>query len=43
MEREENFGKSFGMHTSSPLPEGKHSELWHNIFVWCFDMVTTPL
>ena len=23
--------------------EGKHSELWHNIFVWCFDTVTTPL
>ena len=23
--------------------EGKHSELWHNIFVRCFDTVTTPL
>ena len=39
MEREESFQKVHPLHTL----EGKHSELWHNIFVWCFDMVTTPL
>ena len=33
MEREENFQKVHPLHTL----EGKHSELWHNIFVWCFD------
>ena len=39
MEREESFQKVHPLHTL----EGKHSELWHNSFVWCFDTVTTPL
>ena len=39
MEREESFQKVHPLHTL----EGKHSELWHDIFVWCFDMDTTPL
>ena len=39
MEREESFQKVHPLHTL----EGKHSELWHNIFVRCFDTVITPL
>ena len=39
MERRESFQKVHPLHTL----EGKLSELWHNIFVWCFDTVTTPL
>ena len=39
MEREESFQKVHPLHTL----EGKHSELWHSIFVRCFDTVITPL
>ena len=37
--------EDFKMFWSAPFLtlEGKHFELWHNILVWCFDTVTTPL
>ena len=30
------------MHLTPPHLEGKHSELWHNILLWCSDSITTP-
>ena len=38
MERRESFQKVHPLHTL----EGKHSELWHNILLWCLDAITTP-
>ena len=42
LEKEENF-QSFGMHPTSPQLEGKHSELWHIIFLCHLKTVTTRL